>query len=838
MEVNTSRTLPAPYVFGLTLLCFALIARCYSAFPPAGTNSDGVFIITHLITLLYFFSCWIGGFLKPWEGRRKVMSVFVVLLLTDAYTVNESIRVFESSSTWSAVMLIFICANILAFGFFERWPEWVKYLQCAVLGFTLLLPFYLAFYLLPVYLVSLIGLLAIGLSIVTFSPIFLLWFNFRMVRKLVWPVRSYRLTYLWSGAVAALAVVLYMAAYANDKSKMEHAYTKSNIAVTEELPPWISAAQEAGTGFITAQLLKTDIVYTSPGVQSGFNLWDMPDREFGERRTHDPLFMTAGAFLGTITIPEEDRLKMLNVMFDKRHYTVDRYWTGKDLVTTGVSTTANIWPQYHLAYTENIYTVKNIPKRRWSSSEEAIYTFHLPEGAVVTSLSLWINNHEEKAILTTQAKATEAYSEIVGRQQRDPSVVHWQEGNRVVVRVFPVLQNEERKFKIGITSPLKVQHGKLVYQPVWFEGPAHEDAHYEVKLNMDKWPGELSYPGGFYSDKGKTVGKTGKYDADWELTMRNEATDNAAFSFNGQRYTLLPYQPSYELFVPENYYLDVNNSWSYDDYREIISQLNNKKVWIFHPRKGMMAVKEDNKQSLFNELHDQRFSLFPFYKITNPATALVISASDNISPQLSDLDTSAFRNNLRRFLSHEKIRLYNISNTLSPYLATLKESRSLVYENGTKDQLLAQLRNNSFLRQEEDSNQLIMEDAQIRIARSMDNTQTEGPDHLARLFAYNSILKELGPKVTGEDLSSDTALINAAKAAYVVTPLSSLIVLETQADYDKFKISDDVNSLKNASLKGHGAVPEPHEWALFIIAVAILAYVRFEKLFKRKRSVC
>ncbi|WP_436490847.1 XrtN system VIT domain-containing protein [Chitinophaga sp. ARDCPP14] len=836
MEVTTSRTLPAPYVFGLTLLCFALFAKCYSCFLPEGTEAS--FIITHLLTLLYFFSCWIGGFLKPWEGRRKVMSVFVVLLLTDAYTVNDSIRLFESSATWLVVMLIFICVNILAFAFFERWPEWMKYLQCAVLGFTMLLPFYLAVYLVPVYLVSMIALIAIGLSIVTFSPIFVLWFNFRMVRNLIWPVYRYRLIYLWSGALAFATLVLYSVIYIADKSKMEHAYNNSHVAVRDELPPWIRAAQEARIDFITAQLLKTGIVYTSPGIRSGFNLWSTPTREFGEKLTHDPLFMTAGALFGTIAIPEEDRLKMLNVMFDKRHYAVDRYWSGKDLVTTSVGTTADIWPQYHLAYTENTYTVKNIPKQRWSNSQEAIYTLHLPEGAVVTSLSLWINNHEEKAILTTQAKAAEAYSEIVGRQRRDPSVVHWQEGNRVVVRVFPVPQNEERKFKIGITSPLKVQQGKLVYQPVWFEGPAYEGARYEVKLNMDKWPGGLNYPAGFYRDKEKTVGKIGKYNADWELTMPDEAINNAAFSFNGERYTLLPYKPSYEFFAPENYYLDVNHSWNYDNYREILTQLKGKKVWMFHPRNGMIAVNEENRKDLFNELHDQRFSLFPFYKIINPPTALVISSSDNISPQLSDLESSVFRSNLRSFLSHGKIRLYHIGNILSPYLATLKESRSLVYENGSTNQLLSQLRNNSFLRQEEDSQQLIMEDARIRIARSTGSMQTQGPDHLARLFAYNSILKDLGPKVTGEDLSSETALINTAKAAYVVTPLSSLIVLETQADYDKFEISDDVNSLKNASLKGHGAVPEPHEWALFIIAIGILAYVRFEKLFNRKRSVC
>ena len=41
------------------------------------------------------------------------------------------------------------------------------------------------------------------------------------------------------------------------------------------------------------------------------------------------------------------------------------------------------------------------------SPEEALYTFYMPEGAVVTSLSLWINGNEEKAILTTKEKAVQ-----------------------------------------------------------------------------------------------------------------------------------------------------------------------------------------------------------------------------------------------------------------------------------------------------------------------------------------------------------------------------------------------------------------------------------------------
>ena len=79
----------------------------------------------------------------------------------------------------------------------------------------------------------------------------------------------------------------------------------------------------------------------------------------------------------------------------------------------------------------------------------------LPEGATVSSLSLWIGNHEAKGVFTSRHKADSAYREIVGYQHRDPSVVHWQEGNKVVVRVFPIDPNTPRRFKIGITAPLE-----------------------------------------------------------------------------------------------------------------------------------------------------------------------------------------------------------------------------------------------------------------------------------------------------------------------------------------------------------------------------------------------
>ncbi|NLR58585.1 XrtN system VIT domain-containing protein [Chitinophaga polysaccharea] len=831
MEAAPAKRLPEPFLLGLVLLTVSLplfVTSCY----VVEDKAVFAFLINHLIALFYFLALWWSGALKAGPNRRKVTAAAFVLLFIDAYTVNNVFSVFQTSAPWFVVVLVLLCANTLAFGYFDSWPEWVRLLQCAVLGFTFLAPVYLAIYLLPLYIISLIALIAIGISVVTFTPILLCWFNLRMVQQEVWKVKRYRLTYLFSGAAALLLTAAYVIVYGMQVKAIDDS---EHLAISQNngMPVWMKTAQTLPRGPLVEKILKTDLVYVSP-VWTDASFWDVPDRRYDHELIHDPLFVTASALFGRTTISGDDRLNILNVIYDKRHYTEERLWSGNDLVTTRVATTADIWPQYHLAYTEHTLTVANHDERTWTRDEEAIYTFHLPQGAVVTSLSLWINGREEKGVPTTRQKATQAYKQIVGVERHDPSVVHWQEGDRVVVRVFPVPAAGERKFKIGITSPLSVEKGQLCYQPAWFEGPPHEDASYEANLHMDRWPAGITLPPGFRSGSQHTITRKGDYDANWELRFPSIPMDNAAFNFNGLRYTLLPYTPNYEIFLPADYYLDLNCNWRYEDYRKILLQLKGKAVWVFHPVNGKTAVTDNNQQTLFNQLQQARFSLFPFHQLPEAANALVITASDNISPQLKDLDSS-FREPLLQYLAHQPVRVYNIGATISPYLATLRESRSLIYDHGTTEELLRQLKQQRFLRPEADSADQVIAHAGMRIVSSADNAGNTGPDHLARLFAYNQVLQQMGRQVA----TDSSALINTAAKAYIVTPLSSLVVLESAQDYKRFDIKEDLNSLQNATLKSHGAVPEPHEWALFIIAVLILAYVRFEKvLFRRKKTVC
>jgi XrtN system VIT domain protein len=517
----------------------------------------------------------------------------------------------------------------------------------------------------------------------------------------------------------------------------------------------------------------------------------------------------------------------LDPKFDLRHNTQERLWNGDHLLTTGVITNANIWSSQHLAYTEQIITVANNGHDTWSPEEEAIYTFRLPEGSAVTSLSLWIDGRESKAILTTRAKADSAYKTIVGNERRDPSVVHWAEGNRVSVRVFPVMPGSNRVFKIGVTTPLIAQNGKLVYKPIQFEGPNAYAALSTTQLSID---GQLAGQAGladFSKDERGRYKREGAYDGSWQLSFDAPPLKGEAFSFNGNTYTLQPYVPERIPTTTERIYLDLNKSWTKAEFDAVCQMAKGKQ--LFACTADLIPLTDDNRDIVFKTASTFDFSLFPLFQIEKPETAMLISKSTAQSPNVKDLTGSAFAEKLDAGLQQNaQYRLYNLGTTLSPYLKTLKEHRAFRYEHGNLDELKSLLAQNTFAAYPENESSIVLDDAGMRITKTAGTTAANGPDHLMRLFAYNHIIQHLGRHLY-TNMEGDAALANEASEAYVVSPVSSLVVLETAADYERFGIKDNGESLKNASVKSQGAVPEPHEWALIILAVGVLIWVKFRR---------
>jgi XrtN system VIT domain protein len=225
-------------------------------------------------------------------------------------------------------------------------------------------------------------------------------------------------------------------------------------------------------------------------------------------------------FAGYSAMAESDRIKVLESIYDMRHEAEERLWSGEHLRTSFVDTEIKLWPNCNIAYTEKTVTVTNDDQARgWSNQEEAIYTFYMPEGAVVTALSLWVQDKEEKGILTTKVLADSAYKSIVGVERRDPSVVHWQEGNTVSVRVFPVIKGESRKFKIGITAPLQRINGKLRYENVYFKGPSYDKAKESILIDFEQPANNFQAPAFFVSmANNQSYKREGKYNPDWSIS--------------------------------------------------------------------------------------------------------------------------------------------------------------------------------------------------------------------------------------------------------------------------------------------------------------------------------
>jgi XrtN system VIT domain protein len=477
----------------------------------------------------------------------------------------------------------------------------------------------------------------------------------------------------------------------------------------------------------------------------------------------------------------------------------------------------------HLAYTEKTIEVHNHAKGWFRGQEEGIYTFHMPEGAVVTSLSLWVNGVEEKGILTTKEKATEAYRTIVGKEKRDPSVIHWQEGNTVSVRVFPVLPDESRLFRIGITAPLRKNEDILVYDNSWFFGPDPSGAEETVTVEMMSSTGSFAEHTSFQLDRDKTFRRKGKYKPRWSLQFEEQGLRPHRFSFDGHEYSLQPYNRVMESASIQNIYLDINEAWTLPEFKAVWEAVKDRNVYVFGS--GLTLLTEDNHMSVFKEHSSWNFTLFPFHEITDIATSLVVSKSFAYSPNLDELEGSRFMQGLRNFAAQRrKVRFYNLGKELNCYLRSVKEFRLLQYDAGDVEVLSGLLRRNEFPKDQESDEQVVIHNAELAIVKKPGSSPSSGPDHLMRLFSYNHIMHRLGVDGFNSEFHN-SHLVEEARKAYVVSPVSSLLVLETQEDYDRFDIRDAEKSLKNASMSSNGAVPEPHEWALIVMAAGVIFYL-------------
>lgn len=786
----------------------------------------GVFFINYLFSVTYFF---VVVFERP--KRLAYWVLLFMLWFISAFALNRSLNVFDISVPWLCVVICLSCIALMLSLFMDQLTNAGKHVVMFLLGAAFLLFVYYSLYLTSMYIIGLIAAIAIGISLHVFAPVALAVVTFILIKRNVAGSRSLKMA-LAAGVLVPVVVCALFIWQWHSINKQVNLAVNHNTLAEGKLPSWVVISQNIPKNSIAERIIKANLVYKTVNLQENW-LWntDFHKASFDEPLKHDPLVVLASLFCGQTNLEEHERIKILEAMYDSRHKAQDRLWSGDKLKTTSVVTNVKISPEYRLAYTEKTLFIKSSEAHAWWPSKEAIYTFHLPEGSVVSSLSLWIDGKEAKSRLTTKAKADSAYKTVVGVERHDPSVIHWQEGNTVSVRVFPVTPTEARKFRIGVTSPLGQQGTQLVYESIYFDGPPTTGADETIQVAFSKKPPLLSMPGFEELTEGVFTADR-KYRADDEIVFTAPPLANAPFTFAGAGYKLENYKPQYTAFDPAAVYLDLNSSWNITDFDSVWQAIKTKKVYYYDGE--LKEVTEKNKAEVFARAQKLNFSLFPVNEVKDAEKALLITKCPDISPNLGDLDDSEFQRRLTTYLATAKpLRMFNIGTKITPYLKALKEMRVFVYDSGELPVLLDKLNQHRFIQSQEDAGHVVLDQSGLIISQTTDTLKSNAPDHLLRLFAYNDIMKKVGPHYFDKTYVQPD-IIREAEQAYIASPVSSLIVLETQADYDRFGINENKDSLKNASMKSSGAVPEPGEWLLVLIALAVINFLVYRAKYAKQ----
>jgi TonB family protein len=98
-----------------------------------------------------------------------------------------------------------------------------------------------------------------------------------------------------------------------------------------------------------------------------------------------------------------------------------------------------------------------------AGQSEAVLRLAVPPGAAVTSAVLWIDGRPMNGAFVERQRATAVYESIVARR-RDPALVTWDGPGWIAASIFPLEQNQPRRFELEWVEPAAVVNGQIQYR--------------------------------------------------------------------------------------------------------------------------------------------------------------------------------------------------------------------------------------------------------------------------------------------------------------------------------------------------------------------------------------
>lgn len=771
------------------------------------------------IIIELIFGATVTFFILRYKEKYHHLIPFLFLnWFIGCFSTNVFINIFENLPVWVYVTTFLFClTNFIIYSNYHH--KYISPLTYFINGCSFLLIIYYTIYLIPFSIISFVGIIALGLGfyglvpmIVTFTHSITLFKKFNTKRTNIFSFSA--------GFILPIIGFIIFTILLSLESKKINAHNVTNTFdnTATDLPTYITISQNLTPNFFNEIILKKDIVYiASENFFTFRGFGDFGTKQYNERKTHNPIINLAFLFCETLDLSSDDRINILKSNFDKRLETEEQLWSGDDLFTKNIKEDVKIFADNRLAYTE--ITMDIACTEKTLGQKEAIYSFQLPEGAVATSLSLWVNGVERKGVLTTKEKAANAYKQIVGVEARDPSLMQWREGNKVVVRVFPIRHDLPRTFKCGFTTPLLVDKNTMKYESLNIKGP---------NINNAKTISRIQVVGNTTIKTSKNFDLVDKFQINesrglenWNAEMPiNLEAFSKSFVWKNKVYEVNEIQTSNTNFIPSEIVLDLNKNWNLEEIESLVNKNNSNYFVVIDNQK--QAINSENYKNIFEQFETLSYSLLPFYKLKE--NTLVITKCGTVSANFEELEESDFLKKVKENTKNKNIKAINISENLNPFWQTIKEQKYVTYAKMDLKKCIQTIESNSFPINKIAENIVNIEPANISIQESDITTETKknGNNHIFRMYAFNKILDEQ-VKIQS-DSTAQNQFVSLAKEANIVTPISSLIVLETDEDYEKNGIEKNVNTLGNAAINNEGAVPEPHEWLLIFIAIGCLFF--------------
>jgi hypothetical protein len=572
------------------------------------------------------------------------------------------------------------------------------------------------------------------------------------------------------------------------------------------------------------------------GLLSGFvmltsNNWigDRSQRVASPAQAREIYYRLHGVAFNTRPAPFPDASRFADTQFDDDHggTRVGGRMQGLTLASSRID--GSISGDDLVAYLEWTIEFRNSA----AMDREARLQLALPPGGVVSRATLWVDGEEREAAYGGRGEVRAAYQQVAVVQRRDPLLVTTKGADRVLAQAFPVPRNGGTiKFKIGISAPLEITQsdkarltlpalfdrnfsiGADTSHSIWIE--SRQALSGASGLDSTRLDGRLYRISGTLDDRtlsgsrqAITVDRSpnmasrqtrlGDTEAIVQQIARGEPTrtlmlvidSSARLSGTATKIVAalhaIPAGTKVGAIIAGEPTARIPlGPWS-DAQSAAISKLI---------RSASFSGGQDNAPALADAL----LAL----EAESQATLLWIHGPQPVSFAGSGARLEQATARLSRL---PKVVLYSVEpgpNEVLPDAPWAWGARSLP-QTGAIDADLA-----GFFARATGDNQVIRRQQGPATADVI-----TGSDHIARLWANERVLELMR---TGGNRADAVTL---ASQYHLVTPVSGAVVLENKQQYDAARLTP----VSQSSTPTVPTVPEPHEWALIIIACAAFTWL-------------